>query len=135
MQIVIDIPEKAYTYIKREWEGFDYDSPVVHVFNGVKNGVVIPKGHGRLIDADAFERKIMFGDEEDLQDVIYSLRDYEAVLEADNGGKDIMDETLKDYTKIVVETDEENPVTVATITKESIDMAEGYRVRLTPKYD
>ena len=32
----------------------------------------------KYIDADAFERKVMFGDEEDLQDVIYSLRDYPA---------------------------------------------------------
>ena len=39
--------------------------------------------HGRLIDADSFERKVMFGDEEDLQDVIYSLRDYPAVIPAD----------------------------------------------------
>ena len=61
MQIVIDIPEKAYTYIKREWEVFDYDSPLVHVFNGVKNGVVIPKGHGRLIDAEKLRSKWIFG--------------------------------------------------------------------------
>ena len=39
--------------------------------------------HGRLIDADAFERKVMFGDEEDLQDVIYSLRDYPSIIPAD----------------------------------------------------
>ena len=44
------------------------------------------------------------------------------------------DGTLKSWTKIVVETDEENPVTIATITDEEIDMAEGYRVRMTPKY-
>lgn len=31
---------------------------------------------GRLIDADAFERSVMFGDAEDMQDVIYALRDY-----------------------------------------------------------
>lgn len=44
-------------------------------------------------------------------------------------------ETLKEYTKIVVETDEENPVTIAEITSEEINTADGYRVRLTPKYD
>lgn len=31
---------------------------------------------GRLIDAEAFERAVMFGDAEDMQDVIYALRDY-----------------------------------------------------------
>lgn len=46
-----------------------------------------------------------------------------------------MDETLKDYTKIVVETDEENPVTIAVITANDVSPADGYRVRLTPKYD
>ena len=30
----------------------------------------------RLIDADAFEKSVMFGDAEDIQDVIYALRDY-----------------------------------------------------------
>lgn len=37
--------------------------------------------------------------------------------------------------KITVETDEKNPVTIAVITNENgIDVTEGYRVRLTPKY-
>ncbi len=44
-------------------------------------------------------------------------------------------ETLKDYTKIVVETDEKNPATIATITNGEAVVADGYRVRLTPKYD
>lgn len=43
--------------------------------------------------------------------------------------------TLKDYTKIVVETDEENPITIAEITVENINLANGYRVRLTPIHD
>lgn len=30
----------------------------------------------RYVDADAFERAVMFSDDEDLQDVIYRLRDY-----------------------------------------------------------
>lgn len=43
--------------------------------------------------------------------------------------------TLDKYTKIVVETDEENPVTIATVTDETVETAAGYRVRLTPNYD
>lgn len=38
---------------------------------------------GRLIDADAFERSVMFGDAEDMQDVIYALRDYPTVYDPD----------------------------------------------------
>lgn len=44
------------------------------------------------------------------------------------------EKTLKDYTKIIVETDEENPVTVAVITTDAVEPAEGYRVRMTPDY-
>lgn len=38
---------------------------------------------GRLIDADAFERKVMCGGEEDVQDVIYSLRDFPTAYDVD----------------------------------------------------
>ena len=37
--------------------------------------------------------------------------------------------------KIVVETDEENPITIAEITSEEVNIADGYRVRLTPEYN
>lgn len=33
----------------------------------------------RWIDAEAFERAVMFSDDEDLQDVIYRLRDYPSI--------------------------------------------------------
>lgn len=37
--------------------------------------------HGRLIDADAFERRCMFDSNvEDMQDVIYALRDYTTII-------------------------------------------------------
>ena len=42
---------------------------------------------------------------------------------------------LSSYTRIVVETDEENPVQIATVESDSVHAAEGYRVRLTPKYN
>lgn len=40
-----------------------------------------------------------------------------------------------DYTRVIVEEDIENPIPIASITQESIDVAEGYRVRLTPCYN
>lgn len=46
-----------------------------------------------------------------------------------------MENTLKDYTKIVVETDEKEPQNIAEITAEKIIPADGYRVRMTPAYD
>ena len=44
-------------------------------------------------------------------------------------------EALSDITKIVVETDEKDPKTIAVITLNDIDSVEGFRVRITPKYD
>lgn len=38
---------------------------------------------GRLIDADAFEKSVMFGDAEDMQDVIYALREYPTAYDPD----------------------------------------------------
>ena len=38
---------------------------------------------GRLIDADAFEISVMCSDAEDMQDVIYALRDYPTAYDPD----------------------------------------------------
>ena len=55
----------------------------------IANGTPLPKGHGRLIDADMFELRCMFdSDIEDMQDVIYALRDYKAIIEADSEVKE-----------------------------------------------
>lgn len=51
------------------------------------------------------------------------------------GGKKMSVEALSDITKIVVETDEEEAKIIAVITADDVDVAEGFRVRLTPKYD
>lgn len=83
MQIVIDILEETYLDIQsRDWKNgeliFSEEWKAIH------NGTPLPKGHGRLIDADAFERRCMFdSDIEDMQDVIYALRDYKSIIEAD----------------------------------------------------
>ena len=44
-------------------------------------------------------------------------------------------EILEGIQKVAVETDEENPVTIVEITRDEINTAEGYRVRLAPEYD
>lgn len=45
------------------------------------------------------------------------------------------DGVLQDVTRVIIETEEENPITIATITADKVIVAEGYRVRLTPNYD
>ena len=49
MELIIDIPDKIYNDIKSKNEhGL--------IFNAVKNGTPLPKGHDRLIDADKIMR-------------------------------------------------------------------------------
>ena len=50
----------------------------------------------RLIDADAFERSVMFGDAEDMQDVIYALRDYPTTYDLDKVVEQL-EERSKEY--------------------------------------
>ena len=52
-------------------------------------------------------------------------------LSVQRGGENV----LEDIQKITIETDEENPITIAEINSEEIKTVDGYRVRLTPKYD
>ena len=51
MKLIIDIPESLYRYIKpRYWDWSPrYDDVLCAA---VQKGTVLPKGHGRLIDAD-----------------------------------------------------------------------------------
>ncbi len=52
----------------------------------------------------------------------------------ENDTKTLEDGILKDITRVIVETDEENPVPIAVITADNIEPANGYRVRMRPKY-
>ena len=52
MKLIIDIPESLYRYIKpRYWDWSPRYEDVLCA--AVQKGTVLPKGHGRLIDADA----------------------------------------------------------------------------------
>ena len=39
------------------------------------------------------------------------------------------------FTKIEIETDEKNPITIAVITNSDVETIIGYRIKLTPSYD
>lgn len=56
MQIVIDIPEEDYKFIKdlQFYHSGRRNGRAIeqNVINGIRNGTPLPKGHGRLIDAD-----------------------------------------------------------------------------------
>ena len=48
MHVVIDIPDGVYKAIKNSTK------PLYYIEHLVQEGTPLPKGHGRLIDADAF---------------------------------------------------------------------------------
>ena len=71
-----------------------------HLFNSIANGTPLPKGHGRLIDADVFEKRLMdarsyyIGEKADDFDLRFAaglksaaerLVDAPTIIEADKG--------------------------------------------------
>lgn len=78
MEIVIKIPNEEYEFCKRQWDTECLDTLMI----AVKYGVPLPKGHGRLIDAD----KISFSQFFDAGDYAQARRGiYEAptIIEAE----------------------------------------------------
>ena len=39
----------------------------------------------------------------------------------------------EEFEKVVIETDEKNPVTIAVLTADTVETGQGYRMRITPK--
>lgn len=86
MQIVIDVDSYVLEHCQRHVR----EHCANNMEEAIANGTLLQKGHGRLIDADAFERRCMFDKNiEDMQDVIYALRDYKPIIEADAESEDM----------------------------------------------
>ena len=64
MKLIIDIDDDYYEIVKHDVEIYHND---FLPFRLIANGTPLPKGHGRLIDADALEKK-MCDREEELKD-------------------------------------------------------------------
>ncbi len=39
----------------------------------------------------------------------------------------------EEFEKVVIETDEKNPVTIAVLTADTVEIEQGYRIKITPK--
>ena len=72
MQIVIDIPEQIYQHYKKVWQKRSGSMPE----SCIANGIPLPKGHGRLIDADAVL-------EEPIGNTYKDIEIAETIIEAD----------------------------------------------------
>lgn len=79
MQVVVNILEQDY---ERVVHGIRM--PVARVRDAIRNGTILPKGHGRLFD----ERDIVNGNYEIIGNRIYEL---EPVLEADKENNNIVE--------------------------------------------
>lgn len=78
MQIVIDIPEEMYkNVLNGTYCGTLYEE--------LKNGKTIPKGHGRLIDADALKVSTGTIDDWAVEEFVYldEIEDAPTIIEAD----------------------------------------------------
>ena len=59
MKVVIDIPEDDYRfYEKFHKENYYPKSIFSRAYSAIANGTPLPKGHGRLIDADKLTKEI-----------------------------------------------------------------------------
>lgn len=67
VKVVIEIPQVFYEYCKEQEDA-------IEVQLAIKNGVLLPKGHGRIGDYDIAEEWLIDG---------YSLDEVPALLEAD----------------------------------------------------
>ena len=75
MQIVIDIPEDRYKWIKqRVKENKNEPTHLPMEYDLIANGTPLPKGHGRLIDADDVDNHIIGS---------VNLRDCPTIIKAD----------------------------------------------------
>ena len=59
MQIVIEIPETYYDYCRKLEDAIEIEL-------AIKNGVILPEHHGRLIDADKLLKDCFYETEMDL---------------------------------------------------------------------
>ena len=81
MQIVIDIDDNLYT---RLFDNGEIDAvDMLKVCVAVRKGVVIPKGHGRLIDANEVIK--IANKTKDLHDAIWNTP---TIIEADTESED-----------------------------------------------
>lgn len=97
MQIVIDIPEEYYK-IRESIENGSIESKMI--LNSLKNGIPLPKGHGRLIDGNLLKKNICKWlrpskpDENEMVEVadiavstIAEIEEQTTIVEADKEGK------------------------------------------------
>ena len=81
MKIVIDIKDDNYYDIIGDALIGEFTTR--EVINAVKDGTPLPKGHGRLIDADALIQELSVVSSRPVKSQLYILREAPTIIEAD----------------------------------------------------
>ena len=102
MQIVIDIPEEKELIDKALWNDVsDFDKEdLVIVLNAIAHGTPLPKGHGRLIDADELYNSLEFPTQQFASAFKQVLNDAPTIIEADTESEEISDRNIKMWEEI-----------------------------------
>ena len=85
MKIVVDVPDEEYEEIKFMAELGELYNP----HQAIADGTPLPKGHGRLIDADVLmEKSVLVNTDEDcyLYVMADDIADAPTIIEADKEG-------------------------------------------------
>ena len=85
MQLIVDIPDNEYKHIREYYEKNDN---VEATYSHIYYGIPLPKGHGRLIDADYLRedfkasKRISFAERMDISCIVDHAP---TIIEADKG--------------------------------------------------
>lgn len=86
MKIVIDIPESEYEIIMKHWGG--YQGGCYSIYDSIKEGIPLPKGHGDLITKEQAIELVEFYEMNpqhfDFVNLIDEIKDEKPIIEADN---------------------------------------------------
>jgi hypothetical protein len=85
MQIVIDIPEYIYEHIK---EVYEHSHTVEATYSYIYHGTPLPKGHGRLKDADMIKTAFPAGEYVRTESVRATIDHEPTLIEADTESED-----------------------------------------------
>jgi hypothetical protein len=82
MKIVIDIPSEMYDWLDN---GFPDEDDAEKLWQIVKNGTPLPKGHGPLKDADMLKTAFPCGEYVRTECVRATIDHEDTIIEADRG--------------------------------------------------
>ena len=81
MQIVIDIPKDVYKETLRTEIWNEYEKRAIRF--AIRNCTILPKGHGRLIDADAVMRELSVVSSRPVKSQIYMIKQAPTIIDTD----------------------------------------------------